>query len=305
MRKFLFGLLLVIAILVIVIWFYVLQAVPIPEKSSFSFDLEKVRILAKSQEGSRPLMLNSLLICKGAFPKLLMIAGQGFKKHPLPIYAYQIVYPDRTIIVDTAIDRETKKEKMKRVTFYQEHYAILESALREAALIALTHEHIDHCAGLAQSPYFKEIVPRIVITEEQFKSSYLESSGFTPQKKQFITPLKYKDLYLLAPGIVLIKAAGHSPGSQMMYIVLEEGTEFLLVGDIAWHMDNIALPQAHPRAVNWLLKEDVVAQGQQLRFLHDFHRNHPEVNLIVAHDGDQMDGYLKAGLIHAGFSTIS
>jgi len=41
------------------------------------------------------------------------------------------------------------------------------------------------------------------------------------------------------------------------------------------------------------------------RLIHDFSRDYPEVNLAIAHDGNQMEHYLGVGLIHAGFSTIS
>ena len=302
MKKFLIGILSVIVALVIFMQFYALQPVPIPEKSEFLFDLGKIRLVAKSQQGSKPIRINSMLICKGEIPKLFVVAGQGFKLHSLFIYSYQIVYPNKTIIIDTAIDKESQSEKMSRATFYQENYDIMQTAIRKASVITLTHEHLDHCAGLFKSPYLQEVATRIVLTDEQLNSPHIEASGFTAEIKNLITPLTYDKTHLLAPGIVLIKAPGHTPGSQMIYVLLEDGTEFLLVGDIAWHMDNIVLPRAHPRVINWALKEDALAQVHQLKFLHDFHREHPAINIVVAHDGRQMDNYIQDGLIHEGFS---
>ncbi|MGZ3461634.1 MAG: hypothetical protein ACXU86_24345, partial [Archangium sp.] len=107
-------------------------------------------------------------------------------------------------------------------------------------------------------------------------------------------------LHLLRPGIVLIKAPGHTPGSQMLYVRLADGREFLLVGDIAWRQDNIRLPRMHPRVVNWLGHEDGAAMAEQLRYLHDLQQAEPGLNLVVAHDGAQMAELLRRGLVQDG-----
>jgi hypothetical protein len=50
--------------------------------------------------------------------------------------------------------------------------------------------------------------------------------------------------------MVLIKAAGHTPGSQMVYVVLDSRREYLLIGDAAWHMDGVR--QVTGKAAPWI-----------------------------------------------------
>ena len=61
----------------------------------------------------------------------------------------------------------------------------------------------------------------------------------TPDQAARFIVVDYEKYLPVAPGIVLIKAAGHTPGSQMVYIALESGRELLLIGDTTWHMDGV------------------------------------------------------------------
>ncbi len=98
----------------------------------------------------------------------------------------------------------------------------------------------------------------------------------------------YSTLYLSTPG--------HSPGSQMVLVTLEGGEEFLFVGDIAWHMDNIDKTKTRPRLISWLfLKEDRASVANQLKALNALQVAEPELNLVVAHDGDEIEAYLNEG----------
>ena len=44
--------------------------------------------------------------------------------------------------------------------------------------------------------------------------------------------IDYDRLYAVAPGVVLVSAPGHSPGSQLVYVRLADYREVLLVGDL-------------------------------------------------------------------------
>jgi len=97
-----------------------------------------------------------------------------------------------------------------------------------------------------------------------------------------------------------MEAPGHTPGSQLVYVKLEDGRELLFVGDIAWNADNLSFPRAHSRWINWVLPEDGTAMADQLRYLHDVQETEPNVSLIVAHDPAQLEGYVRSGLLVRG-----
>ena len=103
------------------------------------------------------------------------------------------------------------------------------------------------------------------VSEEYKYQLHLAQNSVQINTLEGYVPLAYEDYHSLAPGITLIKAPGHSPGSQVILLTLASGNEFLFVGDIAWHRDNIDLVRTRARCVSFLLEEDPGAVLQQLK----------------------------------------
>lgn len=298
MRKHLLkiGAVLILALALFVI--YAFQPLAIPERARFQVDWQQVRQLARAQEAPLPTQLNALLTAWNQTKECIILAGGGFDNHELPTYSYQIVFPDQTVIIDPVVDHETAVALFPTAKGFPEAFAQMQTAMREAAAIALTHEHFDHAGGIPRSPYLEEIKDRIVMTREQLSNSHdLDMGNFPPELRKSLTPLNYDRYYPLAPGVVLIKTGGHTPGSQMIFVQLADGREFLLVGDLAWHSDNINLPMGHPRFIHWIGREDGAHMADLLRFLNDLSQTQPNLHQVVAHDGDQMAYYVATGLI--------
>jgi glyoxylase-like metal-dependent hydrolase (beta-lactamase superfamily II) len=128
----------------------------------------------------------------------------------------------------------------------------------------------------------------------------LDDAGF-PAALRSLDPLPDARAQAIAPGVVLVQAAGHTPGSQLVYARLASGREILFVGDVAWHLDQIEKLHYRPRLVTDLfLGEDRRAVLAQLRALHDLRRSHPEVVVLVSHDREQRQQLVAAGLLHDG-----
>ena len=123
-------------------------------------------------------------------------------------------------------------------------YERLEKAMTLASAIVFTHEHPDHVGGIASASDSAAFDMQTRLTREQLESPKLERSEFRPGALDHRIPLDYQGLYALAPGVVLQKAPGHSPGSQLIYVELANGRRFVFVGDIAWSKDNIACSAA-------------------------------------------------------------
>lgn len=104
----------------------------------------------------------------------------------------------------------------------------------------------------------------------------------------------YGDCYPIAPGMVLIKAAGHSVDHQMVYIALQSGREILHSVDVGWVLDNIA--QIKGKAAPWV-KEDVPAVMGQLRWLNAVLNKETNVTLLVTHDDALLTKLTKSGAI--------
>ena len=264
-----------------------------------AIDITHLRQL--TEDGPKPVKINSDLITSTLWPKQIFLAGASWDKIPLDIYVFSARYSDGSrVLIDTALDKAAS-ENLKLddpVVFHDDAYARMLSAMGDARKIVLTHEHMDHIGGLAAHP---EGLSRTALSQSQkdhpekmvpvvFAEGALDQAEIYPSAPY----------HLVAPGIVAIKAAGHTPGSQMIYVRQEDGQEFLFVGDIVWHMDGIRGLTARPYIVStFILEEDRDAVARQIYALNHLHRTQPDVNLVVAHDRAQIRSYIDQGLMGA------
>jgi glyoxylase-like metal-dependent hydrolase (beta-lactamase superfamily II) len=250
--------------------------------------------------GALPERIEVEKIGEFAFPRRLVVAGEGFHLQPMVLLAHRLVWPDRTLIIDTAMGPAASK-KMPGSKLDAGAFERLQAAMKKASLIVFTHEHVDHVGGVASAPDFPAIAKQVRLTREQLDSPKLERGDFPPGALASLEPLAYDGLYTLAPGVVLQKAPGHSPGSQLIYVELASGQRFLFVGDVAWTHDNITLQKGRPWIAKPLMGEDRPAVAAQLRALAQLP---PDVHVIVAHDPVALASDLQAGLYRQGFSGL-
>ena len=103
-------------------------------------------------------------------------------------------------------------------------------------------------------------------------------------------------LYLpVAPGVVLIEAPGHTPGHQMVYVRLAEGTEFVFIGDIGWLMENVTELRLRPAETVGRIGEDPEALMLQLVWLRGLADQ--GVVLVPSHDDRLLNRYAAEGLL--------
>src|SRR6185436_13319202 len=98
-------------------------------------------------------------------------------------------------------------------------------------------------------------------------------------------PLRYDDLLAIAPGVVLIKAPGHTPGSQMVFVQLADGRELLFLGDVSWRLQNIADVRERPLFMTLVIGEDRDAVIGEFQALHQLMEAEPSIKLVPGHDG--------------------
>ena len=102
------------------------------------------------------------------------------------------------------------------------------------------------------------------------------------------------DKYLpLAPGMAVIKAPGHTPGSQMVYVALASGKEYLLIGDAAWHMDGVR--SVRGKDAPWVA-EDENALMDQLRWLNSL-LTEPNLFIVASHDDGQHHDLIQKSIL--------
>ncbi|HET7544135.1 MAG TPA: MBL fold metallo-hydrolase [Polyangiaceae bacterium] len=265
----------------------------------FVIDPEALHRAAIASGAPLPSRIEVEKVADFAFPRTLAVAGDGFRMQPMVLLSHRVLWPNRSLMIDTAMSVKATQvlpgSKADAAAF-----ARVEKALTQADTILFTHEHSDHVGGVAAAPNFAAIADKVRITREQLNGPKLERSDFPAGTLETLKPLDYSGLHAVAPGVVLQKAPGHSVGTQLIYVELQDGTRFLFVGDIAWTNDNITRQVGRPGLATLLMKEDrpaVAAQVQALALLPK------DIHLIVAHDPLEFAHDVKAGLFKQGFSV--
>ncbi|MBZ5601666.1 MAG: MBL fold metallo-hydrolase [Acidobacteriia bacterium] len=277
-------------------WLAVESHVP---SGHYSIDIAELRRLANSIPGPKPREIRVERVATFQFPAAAIMAGGSWKVEDGPAVSYQIVYPDRTVIVDTAMDQATTKA-MGRATFDPQAFAHMIQAMSSASLILVTHEHPDHIGGIATFSEAQRLTPSVRLTREQ--AAHPEQAAPAKMTQGVFQILNYERATAIAPGIALIKSPGHTPGSQMVFIQREDGAEFLLLGDVAWGMRNVENVRERPRFITtFMLHEDRDAVMLELAELHRLIEAEPKIHMLAGHDAAPIDALEKQGLLIEGF----
>ncbi|MFI5315550.1 MAG: MBL fold metallo-hydrolase [Myxococcota bacterium] len=302
--RILVGVLGVLAIIGVGAYRYLLGRTPVPEKSDYTLDLSELRRLAAGAESDLPQRVNHEQVAEASLPMGAVFAGESLRTpHPMCHGAYQIVYADGSyVLIDSAFDADMLRVMSPGAAFASDGYAAIQRALAGAKSIAITHEHPDHLGGIARFAEPEKLVGRLVLTKEQLGNAAMMSAVKLPESLQkSVTPIVYDRYYLLAPGVVLVKAPGHTPGSQMIYVRLASGKELLFLGDVAWHMDQIRKLWYRPRLVtDFFIHENREQVLAEFRTLHDLDES-KSLQLVVSHDVDQRKELLASGVLGEHF----
>ena len=283
------------------LWLTAREAVP--HSTDYVIDLAELRQLADSLPGARPSAVASALIAEGSLPKGAVFAGESLReRQPMVHQVFQVQWSDRApLLIDLGFPPELL-EKVGGGTFYPAAWQQVLTAMGSALQIVVTHEHFDHLAGASAAPP-GQLAGHLLLTRQQQENREALDASNLPAELRSAPPLDYERVLGLAPGVVLVRAAGHTPGTQLVYVHQADDLELLFVGDVAWHLDQLTQLHYRPRLVTDLfLGEDRSAVLAQFRALHDLMRSHPQLVVVVSHDRDQRERLVAQGVLHDGLA---
>jgi glyoxylase-like metal-dependent hydrolase (beta-lactamase superfamily II) len=264
--------------------------------------LKRTRLAATAVPGQLATTINVAKIAESHRSYAAIIEGGSDDIFVSARTAFQIVYPDGSIMLDSGMDEEVHKYYGfgRDEPYWQDVNDEVQAALRRAQLVIITHEHGDHVAGVIRSDHRDEIAPKTMLTKNQVQTlsfaAQIPQIKLTPEQARDYIVVDYELILPVAPGIVLIKSPGHTPGHQMIYIQLSGGKEFLFIGDIGWSLDNITELKLRPAETVARIKEDPQALMQQMTWIKQV-MDEDGIIVVPSHDDRLLKQYVADGLL--------
>jgi len=274
------------------------------DRPEWRASLPDIRVTAALIPGRRPLHVNILKFAESRRTKNFSIQGAPADPSVQARTAFQVMYADGHIMVDAGMDQQVHRFFGRGVDepYDMEAAGQVERALTTAKLIVVTHEHGDHVAGVVRTSRARDLAPKTILTRSQVQTllttPQMPEIKLTAEMAARYVVVDYDRYFPLGAGIVLIKAPGHTPGSQMVYIVLESGREYLLIGDAAWHMDGVRLVKG--KDAPWIT-EDQNAVMNQLKWLNELSQSEPRLVIVASHDDEEHRELIQKGILGGRF----
>ena len=295
------ALVLVIVALPLYSWFVTTSEGP---EGARPVDMVEVRMLAKSVPGDLSIDIRVEQVASFSVPSHGIVAGSGWQNRGMAIYAYQLVFPHSTGVIDTGITEEQAKNDMRSTDWDATAFKRIQDAVVNAGFTVLTHEHADHLGGLSTHPAPEKAFAHALLTPEQIANRKgQQPHPLSEQAIALLKPLVYDTYTAVAPGVVLIKTPGHSLGSQLVYVKRADGIELLFLGDVAWQMRNVDEVRERARLVTTMLGEDRAKVLQQLQTFNDLKKSDPALVQVPGHDPEVVEALIAKGVMHKEFVT--
>ena len=301
-----------IALLVLIVaagvaYWYLLADGDVPAATQYKTDIEAWRALVAGDTAELPNDVRVEVVAKDELPFGIVQAAGGYKPYVMARTAFQLNGPAGSVVIDAGMDKDIAKSTLRgRNPAYDEAAnGRVIAAMGNSARVVVTHEHPDHIAGVARFPVPERLAERLTLTAKQFEGLRLWApGGIVPPALANATLIEPQTPVRVAPGIVMIPAEGHTPGTVMFYAKLASGAELLFLGDVAWSISNVTKPAIRPRLVQDYLMSPPESRGKvaaQIRALHDLSLAEPDLTMIPSHDETHIEQLIEAGLIKRVF----
>lgn len=269
--------------------------------------LARLRSAAAVVPGALPAELRYVTVAESRRPRRAVLDGGSDETYVQARTAFQLVFDNATVMIDAGMDEQVHNGFSMGTPepYWPERNSAVQEALVSASLVVVTHEHGDHVAGVVRSPNRAAIAAHTVLTKAQVETLVLAPQSveirLSPEQAADYLVIDYTLVHPIAPGVVLLKAPGHTPGHQMVFVRMDSGHEVLLSGDVTWAMDGITQRTQRPTATSDRIREDRDALGFQIGWLKSI-VDDGEVVVIPSHDSVYLAELERRGVIRQGLA---
>lgn len=280
------ALMLILLLLVGVPFYWLLIDNDTAESAPKHIDIAELRQLAGSIPGHAPSEVEVEPVAWRNVPQTLFAAGSGFRFVKIYALAFRLpVEGGKAIVIDSGFGTPGA-EAIPYSTYDLGAQDRVNAALREAGTILLTHEHLDSMGGITALAARGRLPESLHLTPGQASPDGVPGAARWPVGLEPVPDLDGKAPRAVAPGVVVIPAPdSHTPGSQMIYVRLKDGREFLFTGGIA----SLAVNWQQMRRRSRLLSEHIAPSNRRevsgwLQAIRALKREVPGLIVVPAHD---------------------
>jgi glyoxylase-like metal-dependent hydrolase (beta-lactamase superfamily II) len=270
--------------------------------------LQHIRATSRSIPGELPTNINYLKYAESIRKWSDVIEGGTSDPYTMARTAFQVEYPDGWVMIDAGMDRQVHHffEKERVQPFDEAKAKQVKQAVESAKLIVITHEHGDHVANVIRTDNVA-IMRKTILTKDQIialinKPQMPEIKLEEVRSEQYIVT-DFASVLPVAPGMVLVKAPGHTIGEIMIYTRLENGKEYIFTGDVVWTLKGITDRKQKPESERKRIGENQTLLEQQLSWLNDL-MNKERIIMLVSHDDIALGKLAGQGLIRTNWKSI-
>jgi glyoxylase-like metal-dependent hydrolase (beta-lactamase superfamily II) len=272
------------------------------EAAAKPVSIAQLRTLAASIPGPAPSEVRFEQVAWRRLPGTLFAAGSGLKRRRIAVMAWQLPVPGgRPVMIDSGITRALSDE-MQFEAFVPELQAKVDGQLAAAGLVLITHEHPDHLGPLAAMGG-TPLRQAARLNAAQLSSAPLAATLPWRERDGLSARIAPGAPQAVAPGVVAIPAPSHTPGSQMVYVRLGDGREYLFAGDIATLDSSWRELRARSRLLgDWIAPEDRGEVYAWLKTIRALKAQAPGMVVVPGHDFEAIFDPLANNGIVRGFA---
>lgn len=264
--------------------------------------IAQLRSLAGAIPGSKPVRVEMEMVGYRLLPGDLLAAGSGIKRRTVGMMAFILpVKGQGSVVIETGMTAALAAAMGSR--FDPVAQVRVDEQMRKASLILVTHEHGDHLGGLAalaRSQDGLQMLAKARLNLWQVPQRDADHALGWPAQMSIAPSISGARPQAVAPGVVIIPAPSHTPGSQMIFVQMSGGAEYLFTGDIASLAVNWKEQRPRSRLLtDYLTPEDRTATLSWLATIAALKQAAPGLRVIASHDYDWMvDPDRHSGVLH-------
>ena len=261
-------------------------------------DIAELRRLAASMPGEAPDAVEVDMPGFRRLPGNLLVAGSGIKRKLVSYMSFRLpVRGGKPVVIESGLSKKVA-HRIGAEQFKPEIQAQVDRNLVEAGLILVTHEHRDHLGALAERGG-TPLAQAAWLNSAQLAAPLDWPNAGKPQPRLSGTAPQ-----AVAPGVVVIPAPdSHSAGSQLIFVRLASGREFLFVGDVASFAQNWQELRGRSRFIEtWVAPDNRAEVFAWLKAIRELKAKAPGLTIVPGHDYEWLQDPLNQTGVKIGYS---